>query len=218
MLTVSRSKSPSRDGYHHGNLRAALLDAGLALVAERGVDGFTLRELSRRAGVSHAAPYHHFADRSALVRALIAESYEELGRALAAAAEGEGADPVERIAAMGTGYVRFALANPERYRLMFRANLATSPDGGDDSADRAGAQAFAVLVSACEEAARSGRFADGVDAGTAAAACWSTVHGVASLLLDGALGVPSNQEERALHLARRVVDVTLLGLAAAAPS
>jgi AcrR family transcriptional regulator len=215
MLTVSRSESPPRDGYHHGNLRAALLDAGLALVAERGVDGFTLRELSRRAGVSHAAPYHHFADRSALVRALIAESYVELGRALALAAEIEGADAVERIAAMGTGYVRFALANPERYRLMFRANLAGSPDGGDDSADRAGARAFAVLVSACEEAARTGRFANGVDAGTAAAACWSTVHGVASLLLDGALGVPPNQEERALHLARRVVDVTLRGLAAA---
>ena len=188
---------------------------GLELVAERGINGFTLREVARRAGVSHAAPYHHFADRGALVRAIVAESYTELASVLESSAASGGLDPMARLQAMGEGYVGFALANPDRYRLMFRTELA-GDDPEPDEVDRAGADAFRALVSAVEEAHEAGLLAADVDVGTASAACWSTAHGVSSLLLDGALGVPADQPERGLQLAARMLEVTLRGLAAEA--
>ena len=147
--------SSTRTTYHHGDLRATLLRVGLELVAERGINGFTLREVARRAGVSHAAPYHHFADRGALVRAIVAESYADLAVALEASATKGGDDAVARLEAMGEGYVAFALANPDRYRLMFRTELAG--DGSEaDEVDRAGADAFGALVTAVEAGARLG--------------------------------------------------------------
>src|ERR671919_1570106 len=158
-----------RDSYHHGNLRRALLDAGLALLAERGVDGFTLREVARRAGVSHAAPSHHFGDRGGLIRAIVAESFELLGEGLAAAASGAGDDPIHRIAAMGLAYVEFALDNPERYRLMFRTELSQAGTSeAPTDADAAGGGAFAILMAAVQEAADQGLLREGVDAGAAA--------------------------------------------------
>jgi AcrR family transcriptional regulator len=202
---------PKGRGYHHGDLRATLLRVGLELVAERGITGFTLREVARRAGVSHAAPYHHFTDRGALVSAIVAESYTALAAALEDAAAQAGDDPLERIQAMGEAYVGFALASPDRYRLMFRSELAGDPFGAE-SVNQAGAAAFAALVNGVEDAHRAGRFADGMDVGTVAAACWATVHGVSSLLLDGALGIRPDQSDRAQQLARRLIGITLRGL------
>ena len=202
-----------RTAYHHGDLRATLLRVGLELVAERGINGFTLREVARRAGVSHAAPYHHFADRGALVRAIVAESYGALAAALEDGASGGADDPLARIQAMGEGYVAFALANPDRYRLMFRTELAGEGSDADD-VNRAGAEAFGALVGAVEAAHRAGRLADDVDVGSTAAACWATVHGVASLLIDGALGIRADQPDRARHLASRLIGITLRGLRA----
>ena len=202
-----------RGSYHHGNLRRALLDAGLELLAERGVDGFTLREVARRAGVSHAAPSHHFGDRAGLVRAIVAESFDLLGSALADAASGAGDDPMDRIAAMGLAYVEFALEHPQRYRLMFRSELSRSedPDAATE-ADAAGGQAFGTLMAAIQDAADRGLLRDGIDAGAAAVTAWSGVHGLASLVLEGALGIRPDQRERTRHLADNVVALIVDGL------
>jgi AcrR family transcriptional regulator len=187
-----------RTSYHHGNLRRALLDSGLALLAEKGPDGFTLREVARRAGVSHAAPYHHFADRGALIRGIVAESFELLGSALAEAASDAGADPFERLEAMGLAYVDFALDHPQRYRLMFRTELSRSVDPDlPTEADAAGGGAFATLMAAVQDAADQGLLRDGTDAGGAAVTAWSSVHGLASLILEGAIGILPDQRERA---------------------
>jgi AcrR family transcriptional regulator len=202
-----------RDTYHHGNLRQALLDAGLDLLAERGIDGFTLREVARRAGVSHAAPYHHFPEHGALVRAIVAESFDLLGSALSEAAGGAGDEPLDRIAAMGRAYVDFALDHPQRYRLMFRSELSRAGDSEvPTDADAAGATAFGALMTAVQDAADQGLLREGTDAGGAAVAAWASVHGLASLILEGALGVPAEQRERAKQLAGHVVNVTLAGL------
>lgn len=95
--------------YHHGDLRAAVLSAAWKLVEKEGLAGLSVREAARRAGVSHNAPYRHFADREALLAALVAEGFEQLNAALENRAGRE----------LGEAYVAFALESPERFRLMF---------------------------------------------------------------------------------------------------
>ena len=141
----------------------------------RGINGFTLREVARRAGVSHAAPYHHFADRGALVRAIVAESYTELAvRARVVSRVRRSSIRWQRLQAMGEGYVGFALANPDRYRLMFRTELA-GDDPEPDEVDRAGADAFRAL-------GVGGR--GGTRGGAPGRRCRRR-HGVGRLLVDG---------------------------------
>jgi AcrR family transcriptional regulator len=150
--------------YHHGALRSALLEAAGEILEAGGSGALSLREAARRAGVSHNAPYRHFPDRDRLLAALAEEGFRLLNEELGKRAEGN----------MGAGYVEFALAHPHRFRLMFGGQLRYH----DHPALRAGAEAsYAGLQRA---------FADlGDDAPLAAAAAWSLVHGLASLILDG---------------------------------
>lgn len=157
--------------YHHGDLRSAILRAAGKLLEKQGIAGISLREAARRAGVSHNAPYRHFPDRETLLAALAAEGFERLGGALQAAGRVGGKE-------MGEAYVRFALAHPNRFRLMFGGQIryARHPE----------------LLEAASRAhdALSGFFASlggEREARTAAAAAWSLVHGLAHLLLDGHL-------------------------------
>jgi AcrR family transcriptional regulator len=150
--------------YHHGDLRAAVLGAAGNLIEKEGLAGLSVREAARRAGVSHNAPYRHFPDRDALLAALAAEGFTELKKSLENRSGRE----------LGESYVRFALARPQRFRLMFGGLLALEryPEL------RAAAQATHERLTAA--------FAGlGADAKFAAAAAWSLVHGLAHLILDG---------------------------------
>ena len=149
--------------YHHGDLPAALLRAAAKTLEKRGPAALSLRETARRAGVSHNAPYRHFPDREALLAALAAEGFGMLGERLRG----------QPGRAMGEAYVRFALEQPQRFRLMFGGLLpmAKYPEL------RAAAQgAHQALVEAFKELPRPE---------LAAAAAWSLVHGLSHLLLDG---------------------------------
>jgi AcrR family transcriptional regulator len=117
-----------REAYHHGTLRDALITATEALIAERGAQGFSLREVARRSGVSPAAPAHHFGDAAGLLAAVATLAFDQLTEALEAGNARGGSDALERLCEQGVGYVGFALAWPGRFALMFRADLF-SKDG-----------------------------------------------------------------------------------------
>ncbi|WP_328481449.1 TetR/AcrR family transcriptional regulator [Streptomyces sp. NBC_00377] len=163
--------------YHHGDLRRAILTAALDVIATDGPTGLSLRDLARRAGVSHAAPAHHFRDRTGLLTAIAAEGHGLLAAALAGAPD---------LREAGVRYVRFAREHPAHFQVMF----SPQPLRADDlELTTARALSAAALTDAVATGAPAG---DGPDARLARIAAWSLAHGFATLLLghnlDGLLG------------------------------
>ncbi|MGW8574319.1 TetR/AcrR family transcriptional regulator [Streptomyces niveus] len=206
----------ARRNYHHGELRAALLDAAEALVRERGADGWSLREASARVGVSSSAAYHHFASRDALVRALRRRVLGELGERLSqevgrAAGPEAGGDHQRRLVAVGRTYVQWAVDDPSVARLAFGAGAPAAGDPASDSTSDAATAPhphdvldaeldLLVEVGGLPAAARPG--ADFV--------VWAAVHGLATLLVDGLARL---DDPRAVaREAERVVRAVLTGL------
>jgi AcrR family transcriptional regulator len=158
--------------YHHGDLRRAILDAAIESISAQGSATLSLRELSRRAGVSHAAPIHHFGDKAGVLTALAAEGFELLADALTAA----GDEFVEA----GVAYVRFAVTYKAHFEVMFRPDTYHRDDPAVEAARTRAGEALSNGVQATT--ARTGR-----EARLAGVAAWSLVHGFATLWLTGAL-------------------------------
>ncbi len=177
-----KTATPRRDSYHHGDLKRALTSAALSLVAEKGPKGFTLTEAARRAGVSAAAPYRHFADKAELLATVAEQGFVELHAELAAAAD-NASEPKERVIELGRVYVRWAIAHPDHYRVMFGAETAKT---GHPTLAAAGDRAFGDLLDAIKQCQDAG-ILDGQDPREIAAPLWSLVHGVASLAIGGEL-------------------------------
>jgi AcrR family transcriptional regulator len=165
--------------YHHGDLRAACVSAALELLEEHGEGALSLRAVARRAGVSPAAPYRHYADREALVSAVAAEGYRELAQRLAAAHPAPSTP--EQLARVAVAYVQFALERPALFRLMFG-----EPCDRDNDARVAATEAVSLYLR--ELVTRS---FPGGDADALAPAMWALVHGLAYLHLDGKLHAPT---------------------------
>jgi AcrR family transcriptional regulator len=180
----------SRDSYHHGDLKATILAEAAALVAERGADGLSLRELARAAGVSHAAPAHHFTDRRGLFTALATEGFRMLATALS------GARPDFLDAALA--YVRFALDHPGHYEVMFDKSLYDAGDPELVTAETAaGAELAAGVGTLDDPRAKS-------DPQAAALAAWSLVHGFSLLWLNGAIEAGIDNDTDPMATAHRV--------------
>lgn len=189
------STSTPEAGYHHGDLKRALLDAALEMLDAEGADGIGLRELARKVGVSPAAPYRHFRSRQALLEAVATEGF----RRFSAMMEAKEADlsEDEQLPAMAEAYVRFALVQPALFRLMFSRQIDKQ---GNKALYNAAIDAYASLAKA---AARE--VPDAPSEGAVIA--WSFVHGLAMLLLDEQiLGVsPQNSDSLVRNLAQRFV-------------
>ncbi|MGA9847797.1 MAG: TetR/AcrR family transcriptional regulator, partial [Roseiarcus sp.] len=178
--------------YHHGDLRRALIDTALELVTEEQDWAFSLREVARRAGVSHQAPYNHFPEKQDLLAAVAIVGFERLRDGMLRAMAGIDA-PEALIAVIGRTYVRLGLENPALYRLMFGPAIADVGPGDRPTVVRlAGAQARAVLEEVIERGARSGVFAvppeSQKDQILAAHVFWSAVHGLTTLAIDHLMG------------------------------
>lgn len=214
-----RARKPA-DRYHHGDLRQALLDEAARVVEREGVGALSLRELARRLGVSHAAPAHHFPDRTALLAELARDGFERFRDALAGAAR-RTRDPFERLEAVGRAYVSFALEHPGRFRVMFGRELAEAKPPAAAALGPAGGAAWEVLLGTVRDVldARGGRGDAGPDLDGVAFACWSTVHGAAMLWLDGPLRLElPPAEARARFEAGLEATFALLGAALGAPA
>lgn len=185
-------------GYHHGNLRRALLDAALALFAERGHQDFTLRELARVAGVTHSAPYRHFASKAEVLSALRDEGLAKLAEAEHAALKAAGAEPRARVQALGESYVRFALEQPTLFRLVLTAPL--EPPGGAEANKARASESYRLLETTLEEARRAGAVRHDLSARELALASWAFVHGIATLLASGRLPATSAAVKRYVAL------------------
>jgi AcrR family transcriptional regulator len=188
--------------YHHGHLREALLQAAIQLIAEVGPAGFTLREVARRAGVSHNAPYRHFADRDELLAAVAAQGFRELDEAMLNAVRHQRTS-VARLKRAGLAYVEFALRRPEHFAVMFDATVSRhkTPDSS-----QAAEQAFGTLVSLVKSCQDEGRLPSG-DVHQFALLAWSMVHGVAKLAT--AKRLPYESTADVLKFASFVIDESL---------
>lgn len=199
---------PSRTTYHHGDLRRALLGAAETELIERGVEGFTLRGVARRAGVSHAAPAHHFKDTAAMLTALAAVAAERLTATLRQRKAAAPNDPRARLVASGIGYIEFALANPALFKLLFGSER---PASDDPELVRNATAAFADLVEGIEAVAGSDPLST-PDGRVDVAAAWSLVHGAASLLIAGRMGfIRAELEADREAFLRRLVEKILPG-------
>ncbi len=182
------TRSKPEPGYHHGELQEALIAASEAILAEQGAEGFTLREAARRAGVSPAAPSHHFGNAQGLLTEVAIRGYDALAEALRAAASGkQGAR--EKLRAQGLAYVDFALRHPGRFQMMFANKRLVADDARLKQASRAAGHAFETVVAELVGGTAK-------EAKTAAAAAWSTVHGFAKLALEEKFGSVRNEGGR----------------------
>jgi AcrR family transcriptional regulator len=166
--------------YHHGALRQALVQATESLLAERGAEGFSLREVARRAGVSPAAPAHHFGDAAGQLTAVASAGFEALTQALQAGAAAAGDDPRAALRGQGLAYVHFALQHPGRFRLMFRQGQLHA----DAALEQHAQAAFGVLAQGVQRAFgldSPGQMRD--QHWNAVTALWSLVHGFAHLAI-----------------------------------
>jgi AcrR family transcriptional regulator len=187
--------SRTGDGYHHGDLRAACLEAAMSLLEEGTETALSLRAVARRAGVSPNAPYRHYRDKDALLAALATQGFQNLRHLMA---DADASAPAgEEFVALGQAYVRFALEHPGLFRLMFGHPCGRS----DPETTAAAAEVTAVLN------ARVARLVPKAQERAFAIGSWSLVHGLASLMLDGKLthGGPDQVDE----LVRGVVKTAL---------
>ncbi|MGQ0509054.1 MAG: TetR/AcrR family transcriptional regulator [Betaproteobacteria bacterium] len=187
-MSTSKPKNPA---YHHGDLSEAILQAAAEVLEEQGVEGLKMRDLARRAEVSHNAPYRHFPDRESLLAALSAEGFARLGKAQQEARRTGG------LKAMGEAYVRFALEHPQRFRLMF--------GGGVRISRHPALRDIAKRVFDGLSGALAGQVAEASGARDASIAAWAMVHGLANLMLDDKISADAMRGRDCAAFARDVL-------------
>lgn len=173
---------PKKTPYHHGDLKNALIEAGIEILSKEGVSSLSLRKVARRAGVSHAAPYAHFADKQALVAAISTAGYRELYQKVYDAAQNHQGDPLRQLVEGAWAYVEFALNESDHFRITLSGAVERERDHpAYVEISQKGFRLVVELVQACQKAG----ILDEGPSDLMAISVWGSVHGFVSLALDG---------------------------------
>lgn len=204
--SINKKKSSH---YHHGDLRVGLIQAARQSLRETGVNALSLRAVAASLGVSHAAAYYHFKNKNDLVVAIAVTAFAELEVSQRSIFERTYEDPVTRLSALAEGYIAFALAHPDEFRLMFSPQLRRDDELTD--VEKAGREGYQLLLDAVEAVKKENLLSTG-DVEQAAIALWSTIHGLASLMLDGPLYRNAKSKEGRNTLTRIAITSILYGV------
>jgi len=190
--------------YHHGNLRDTLLQGAVRAIAELGPTAFTLREVARRAGVSHNAPYRHFRDKDALLAAVAAQGFRELTEAMREAGRRQ-SKSLEKLKESGLAYVAFAIRRPQHFTVMFDAPVCSNDDPEYVQASQESFNTLLTFIQNCQE---EGQLPAGNTMERALYA-WSLVHGIAKLAVAGRF--PFRTKTAMLNFAKFAIDESVRG-------
>ena len=199
----------SKVSYHHGDLRQALINAGIELLSERGVAELSLREVAKRAGVSHTAPYRHFDDKHALLSAIAAVGFQRLADAMQHSVEENPEDPLQQIYSAARKYVELAVGNSEIFHLMFGGVILC--DSRPDYLNEISQAAFNGLLNIIENAANEKLYKD-EDSMNLALVVWSSVHGLSMLISAGELHDLTASEQDRNNMVNMLVRLLLSGI------
>lgn len=167
-----------KQGYHHGDLRRALIQAALQIIEQEGAAALTLRAVARRAGVSHTAPYRHYQDKTEMLAVVAEDGFRALKQKIERAFHREKGDPLKKFRAVGIAYVRFARKNKAHYRVMFGPELTDrSVHAGLEAASDAAFQILIDSIKACQDEG----LAIPMPTRDLALFAWSTIHGIIGL-------------------------------------
>ena len=196
--------------YHHGDLRNALIQAGLELLAVGGAQELDLRKVARRAGVSHAAPYRHFVDKQALIAAINEEGFHWLAQRIQATLREVPDEPFEQLLGVALAYVRFAQENPRLMREMFSGlTIERETFASLQTASKAVYRLYAEVVRRGQE---SGKIVDG-DPTALAGVLWSVLHGLAMLIIENQMRPYTDGPEGTERVTRYTIEVLYGGFA-----
>lgn len=191
---MDNAKQKKETGYHHGNLKEALIETALAMICEENIEKLTVRELTRRLGTSRSAIYRHFVSKEELVKAVIRAGFDKLTLALEPVLTEEGVDTLERIHRLGLTYLRFAMENTSLFRILFGEQVMEQREEECDIEDEIETASFHVLVSLVKRGQEE-KLLRVEDPILQSAVIWAMVHGLAVLIIDGHLLVRENMEK-----------------------
>ena len=173
---------PKKKSYHHGDLKNALIKAGVEILAKEGVSGLSLRKVAQKAGVSHTAPYSHFADKQALIAAISTEGFRQLYKRVSAVIDEYQTKPSTQLVEVAWAYVQFAMDDPDRFKVMFSGVLEKEKEYPEFVAESQ--RSFQLVKMIVEANQTSGKLRSG-SSGLAALSVWGIIHGFVMLLLEG---------------------------------
>lgn len=191
--TMNNEPAKKTSPYHHGNLKESLMETALEMIDKEGLDSVTLRDLTQRLGTSRTAVYRHFENKEALIQAVIKKGYEQLDLMFTPIFQDRTQSVAERFERMGRAYLDFAIAHPNLYRLLFGDNYRQEREEICDYKDESQATGLYALIGLLLEAQDEGIIAL-ENPMIQAATVWASIHGLASLLIDGHLMMKDNFE------------------------